>query len=106
MALLQLSAANFKKEVLESELLVLVDFWASWCGPCKMIAPLLEELAHEYAKKMKVCKVNIDENPQIATQYGIMSIPTLMFFKNGKIINQAVGDLAKSELKKKVEENF
>jgi len=106
MALLQLSAANFKKEVLESELPVLVDFWAPWCGPCKMIAPLMEELAHEYAKKMKVCKVNIDENPQIATQYGIMSIPTLMFFKNGKIIDQAVGALTKSELKKKVEEDF
>jgi len=106
MALLHLSDTNFKKEVLDSGLPVLVDFWANWCGPCKMVTPILEELAREYANKLKICKLNVEENPKTATLYGIMSVPTLIFFKNGKVIEQMMGALSKSELKKKIEENI
>ena len=106
MSLLHLTDANFKKEVLESNLPVVVDFWATWCGPCKMIAPIVEEMAREYAGRAKIGKVNVDENPRIATHYGIMSIPTLAFFKNGKVMNQVVGVFNKSDLKKKIEENL
>jgi len=106
MPLLHLKDGNFKKEVLESELPVLVDFWAPWCGPCKMIAPHLEELAKEYDKKIKIGKINIDEDSKTATQFGIMSIPTLIFFKNGKAAEQVVGALTKPELKKKIEANL
>ena len=106
MALLHFTDSNFKKEVLESELLVLVDYWAPWCGPCKMIAPIIEELAKEYDKKIKIGKINIDENPKIPTHYGVMSIPTLMFFKKGRVSEQAVGVLGKAELKKKIEESL
>ena len=106
MALLHLSDANFKKEVLGSGLPVLVDFWANWCGPCKMVTPILEELAREYADKLKIGKLDVEENPETATFYGIMSVPTLIFFKNGKVIEQMMGALSKSELKKKIEENI
>lgn len=106
MALLQFSDTNFKKEVLESHLPVLVDYWAPWCGPCKTIAPVIEELAREYQGKIKIGKVNVDENPQTAALYGIMSIPTLIFFKNGKVMGQATGVLNKVELKRKIEENI
>ena len=91
---------------MESELPALVDFWAPWCGPCRMITPLLDELAKEYSKKLRVCKLNVDENPRVATQYGVMSIPTLIFFKNGKVIEQIVDVLNKVELKRKIEENL
>jgi thioredoxin 1 len=104
MSLLHLTDGNFKKEVLESELPVLVDFWAPWCGPCKMVAPVIEELAKDYSSKIKIGKVDVDNNSQTATSYGIMSIPTLIFFKNGKVTDQVVGALSKSELKNKIEE--
>lgn len=104
--MLNLTDDVFKKEVLESELPVLVDFWAAWCGPCKAIAPSVEELEKEYKGKMKVAKLNVDENSKTATQYGVMSIPTLIFFKNGKVMGQIVGVLSKSELKKKIEANL
>lgn len=106
MALSHFTDSNFKKEVLESDLPVLVDFWAEWCGPCRMVAPIIEELAREYAQKIKVGKIDIDENPKIPTHYGVMSIPTLMFFRKGRVSEQAVGALSKAELKKKIEENI
>lgn len=106
MSLLHFSDVNFKKEVLEEKLPILVDFWATWCGPCKIIAPLIDELAKEYAGKMKIGKLNVDENPKVATNFGIMSIPMLVFFKNGKVIDQVVGALSKADLKRKIEENL
>lgn len=106
MAIAHLTDSNFKKEVLESNLPVLVDYWAPWCGPCRMIAPILEELAKKYDKKLKIGKINIDENPKTPTHYGVMSIPTLMFFNKGRVVEQVVGALSAAELKKKIEENF
>lgn len=104
MPLLHLTDANFKKEALESQLPVVVDFWATWCGPCKAIAPLIEELSLEYEGRVKIGKLNIEENPATPTRYGVMSIPTLMFFKKGRVVDQAVGALPKAELKKKIED--
>ena len=106
MALLHLTDTNFKQEVLESRLPVLVDFWATWCGPCKMITPIIEEVAKEYAGKIKVGKLNVDDNPAIATRYGIMSIPTLVFFKNGRVMEQVVGALNRIDLKRKIDESL
>jgi thioredoxin 1 len=106
MSPIHLTDNSFKNEVLESNLPALVDFWAPWCGPCKMIAPVIDELAKEYRNKLRICKINVDENPRIATHYGVMSIPTLIFFKKGKVIEQVVGALSKAELKRKIEENL
>ncbi|MDD5155712.1 MAG: thioredoxin [Candidatus Omnitrophica bacterium] len=106
MSPIHLTDESFKKEVMESDLPALVDFWAPWCGPCRMVSPIIDELAKEYSKKLKVCKLNVDESPRVATQYGVMSIPTLIFFKNGKIMEQIVGALNKVELKRKIEENL
>ncbi len=106
MTLIHLRSDNFKAEVLQSNLPVLVDFWAPWCGPCKMVGPIVEELAREYTGKIKIGKIDIDENPKIASQYGVMSIPTLMFFKGGQVVEQVVGALNKNGLKKKIEENI
>lgn len=98
MAELNFTNSNFKEEVLLSKEPVLVDFWATWCGPCRMMGPVVEELANDYAGKVKVGKVNVDEQPELAQEYGIMSIPTIIIFKEGKIVNQLVGARAKSEL--------
>ena len=106
MSTLHFTDANFKKEVLESNLPIMVDFWASWCGPCKMIAPHIDELAKEYVGKMKIGKVDVDTNSKVATEYGVMSIPTIIFFKNGKIMSQHVGAVSKFDLKRKIEENL
>lgn len=90
--------ANFEQEVLRSELPVLLDFWAPWCGPCKMISPILDEIATEFAGKLKVVKINIDENEQTPVQFGVRGIPTLMVFKNGENVATKVGALAKGQL--------
>jgi thioredoxin 1 len=94
-----LSRENFAQQVLQSPAPVLVDFWAEWCGPCKMIAPLLDELAEEYDGKIKIGKVNVDEQPDLAAQYGIRAIPTLLLFKQGQIVEQTVGAKSKRDLK-------
>jgi thioredoxin 1 len=103
--LLELAAKTFRKEVLEESKPVLVDFWAEWCGPCKMLSPILEDLAKEVSAKVKFAKLNVDENTTLASEYRILSIPALLLFKDGKVISQKVGLCAKSELKKWLEEN-
>ena len=105
MSVYNFTESNFKAEVLESKIPVLVDFWANWCGPCRMIAPIVDELAKEYSGKIKIGKVDVDDNSSIASQYGIMSIPTLIFFKDGKVMAQLTGVQSKDSLKK-VEENL
>jgi thioredoxin 1 len=94
-----LTQENFEKEVLQSATPVLVDFWAEWCGPCKMIAPLLDELADEYSGKVKIGKVNIDEQQELATKYGIRAIPTLLLINKGQVSEQMVGAKSKRDLK-------
>lgn len=96
--------ATFEKEVLKSDMPVLVDFWAEWCQPCHMIAPIVDEIAKEYAGKIKVGKVNVDENANVPGNYGIMSIPTIMVFKNGKPERTMVGVQGKEAFKKNIEE--
>jgi thioredoxin 1 len=98
--------SNFESEVLKSETPVLVDYWADWCGPCKIIAPLLDEVANAYADRIKVVKLNIDENPQTPAVYGIRGIPTLMFFKGGNVEATKVGALSKSQLTSFIDSNL
>ena len=99
-----LNESNFEQEVLNSELPVMVDFWAVWCGPCKVLGPIVEELSNDYSAKLKVVKINVDENNSLAGRFGIMSIPTLKFFKGGKIVGELIGAAPKpmieSEIKK------
>jgi thioredoxin 1 len=98
MSATEVKDATFKEEVLDSELPVLVDFWAPWCGPCRMVAPVVEEIAQQYEGKVKVVKLNTDDNPQVASQYGIRSIPTLMIFKEGQRVDMVVGAIPKTTL--------
>ena len=100
------SDGNFETDVLQSEKAVLLDFWAEWCGPCKMIAPILAEAADEYEDKLSVVKLNIDENPNIAQKFGIRSIPTLMIFKDGAPQAQKLGAMSKSQLTEFLESNL
>ena len=102
--IVEVTTSSWDQEVLKAEGLVLVDFWAVWCGPCRMIAPTVEEIAKEYAGKLKVCKLNTDENSDIASKYKIMGIPTLMFFKDGDKVDQVVGAVPKPQLKAKIDQ--
>ena len=102
----QVSDASFEQDVLGSELPVLVDFWAEWCGPCKMIAPVLDELADEYAGKLKICKVDVEANPEVPGKFGIRGIPTLILFKGGNVEATKVGALSKAQLVKFIDESI
>ena len=102
MLTVEVTDANFQQEVMKSETPVLIDFWAAWCGPCKMIGPVVEEIAKEYEGKLKVGKVDVDNNPEISVQFGIRSIPTLMVFKGGKVVEQIIGAVPKKNLMEKV----
>ncbi|OOR99591.1 thioredoxin [Haemophilus paracuniculus] len=101
---IQVTDATFEQEVLNADVPVLLDFWAPWCGPCRMIAPILDELADEFAGRAKVVKVNVDDNPETATKFGIRSIPTLLVFKNGEVVATQVGGVPKSQLASLIEQ--
>lgn len=98
MSVINLKSENFEHEVGEARVPVLVDFWASWCGPCKMMGPVVEQIADEMGESAKVCKINIDEQPELASKYNVMSIPTFILFKNGSELNRTVGAMPKEEL--------
>ncbi|MFG1401137.1 thioredoxin [Xanthobacter sp. V2C-8] len=98
MAVEKVTDQNFETDVLKSGAPVIVDFWAEWCGPCRMVAPILEEVSGELGEKVRIVKLNVDENPQTASKYGIMSIPTLLMFKDGKIASRQVGAAPKAKL--------
>ncbi|WP_130838443.1 thioredoxin [Lachnoclostridium sp. Marseille-P6806] len=99
---MRFDSANFEHEVLQSELPVLVDFYADWCGPCKMMAPVVEQLAGEYEGKILVGQLNVDDNPDIAEKYSVMSIPTFLIFRGGKVVDTAVGAIPRSTLEEKI----
>jgi thioredoxin 1 len=97
---------NFKSEILDSDKVALVDFWATWCGPCMMLGPVIDELAADYEGKAVIAKLNVDENPNIAAQYGIRSIPSMLVFKNGQVVDQMVGSMPKNTIAKKIDEHI
>lgn len=99
---IEVTDSSFEKVILQSDLPAVVDFWAVWCGPCKIIAPYLEQLAEEYEGKVKIAKMDVDNNPQTPTKYGIRSIPTVIFFKNGKVVDQIIGAQPKANFQEKI----
>jgi thioredoxin 1 len=102
----QVSDASFDGDILKSDVPVLVDFWAPWCGPCRSVAPIVDDLATQYAGKIKVAKINVDESTDVATRYQITSIPTFLLFKNGQVADRALGALPKSEFVKLIDRNL
>jgi thioredoxin 1 len=101
---LELTDANFATTVEQSDVPVLVDFWAPWCGPCRLVAPVVEQLAESYSGRLQVAKLNTDDNPSVASQFNIRSIPTLLFFKNGQVVDTVIGAVPKDKLQQKVED--
>ena len=99
---IQFNDANFKTDVINNPQLSVVDFWAEWCGPCRAITPIIEELAKEFAGKATIGKLNVDDNPQVSMEYGITSIPAILFFKNGEVVDKQIGAVPKSVLEKKI----
>lgn len=100
---LEFTDGNFQSTVLESEQLSVIDFWAEWCGPCRAIGPVVEELSKEYEGKVNIGKVNVDQNPQVSMQYGITSIPAILFIKGGEVVDKQIGAVPKSVLEKKIQ---
>jgi len=105
-SVMEISDSNFDQEVLKSDMLTLVDFWAPWCGPCRMIAPVMDELSKEYDGKVKFTKMNVDENPSTASSFGIRGIPTVVFIKNGEVVDQVIGAVPKSEFEKVINKSL
>ncbi|MCS7185830.1 MAG: thioredoxin [Armatimonadetes bacterium] len=103
MGVLVADKENFEKEVLQSEIPVMVDFWATWCVPCRLIAPIVERLAEKYAGRLKVAKLDVDRNQELAIRYQVMSIPTLLFFKNGQVVDRIIGAVKEQEIVQKIE---
>ncbi len=98
--------ANFKSEVMESDKLTVIDFWAEWCGPCRAIGPVIEELSKEFEGRVNIGKLNVDNNPEVSSQYGITSIPAILFVKNGEVVDKLVGAQPKANFVKKIEANI
>ncbi|WP_143306123.1 thioredoxin [Chitinophaga vietnamensis] len=103
---LEFTDANFETEVLKSDKLTVIDFWAEWCGPCRAIGPVIEELSKDYAGKVNIGKVNVDQNPQLSVNYGITSIPAILFVKGGQVVDKQVGAVPRSVLEKKIQANL
>ena len=103
---LEFTDANFQNDVLENEQLSVVDFWAEWCGPCRAIGPVVEDLSKEYAGKVNIGKVNVDQNPQVSMQYGITSIPAILFIKGGQIVDKQIGAVPRAVLEKKIQSHL
>lgn len=104
--IINLTKENFNQEVLNSDKLVLVDFWAQWCGPCRMVSPIIDELSEDYDEKIKVGKINVDEQGELSAQYRVMSIPTIMLFKGGQIVDKVVGARSKDEFSRLIDKNL
>ena len=103
---IELNGANFESQILQSNKLCVVDFWAEWCGPCRAVSPIIEELANEYVGQVNIGKLNVDKNAETSIKYGISSIPAILFFKNGKVVDKQIGAVPKAALQKKIMHNL